>query len=91
MKKLITLLLLITISHADNCLKYASSFKESLDDIKMAIELNSKDEANFFVEEAYNYILDYSACIGKFRQKHNDAKEFRKALNQQKEMVGFMK
>lgn len=90
MKKLIILLILITTNYADDCIEHANHFKESIDDVKMAIQLNSKEEANYFVEEAYNFILDYSACIGKSKQKYIDVKEFRKVLNKQKNIVSFM-
>lgn len=90
MKKLITLLLLITISPANDCTNYVNKFKDSLDDIKMAIELKSKDEAKYFVEEAYNCILDLSAICSD-NIKREDIKEFRKILNQHKEMVNLIK
>ena len=91
MKKLIILLFIITTSQADDCSKYANNFRESIDDIKMAIELKSKDEAKFFIEEAHNYILDINAaCSKNYRQKDIDIKSFRKILNQYKDMVIWM-
>jgi len=87
MKKLIILLLLITISNADECENYANKFMESIDDIKMAVELKSKDEANHFVDEAYTYILDLSAVCHKKSKENINIKKFRKILKQYKEMV----
>lgn len=88
MKKLIILLFTITITYADNCENYVNNFKESIDDIKIAIELNSKNEAEFFFEEAYNSILDLSAaCTGKSMKKNSDIKKLRETLNQYKDIL----
>ena len=54
---------------------------ESMDDIKMAVEMKSHDEALSFADEAYGYILDISATC-----KNADTKELRKILLQQKEL-----
>ena len=86
MKKLIILLLLITTTNADECANYADKFMESIDDIKMAVELKSKDEAHHFVDEAYTYILDLNAVCSK-TYRNEKIKVFRKILKQHKEMV----
>jgi len=89
MNKLLLLFLIITITQADDCSKYENNFRESIDDIKMAIEIKSKDEAKYFVEEAYESILDLSAFCSK-KYMREDINNFRKILKKHKKIVENM-